>query len=212
VDELVGTLLRRSEELVGVPFTLEGMPAGIEWPEGSAGTLTGEESNQFLLTQTAKLGRCQRDLAIHPVAVALTRSIIGPSAMFSSFNCFLKGQGQGYGPSLGLHCDQGAVPLPWGDIALNCNCTWALTDYTLEDGGLACVPRSHELHSHPTPDAPSQAIPVECKRGSLIVFGGQLWHGAFPKQTPGLRIALITYFRHSVRCPPPVSLPTTPLR
>ena len=105
-----------------------------------------------------------------------------------------------------LHCDQGLVPLPWGDKALNANCTWALTDYT---------PRSHSefgplqpSHVCPVlidagvipdrlhPDAAQEAIPVECPRGSLIAFHGALWHGAYPKSTPGLRVTIANYFRH----------------
>tara|TARA_E500000331_G_scaffold327395_1_gene346305 strand:+ start:2517 stop:2852 length:336 start_codon:yes stop_codon:yes gene_type:complete len=59
------------------------------------------------------------------------------------------------------------------------------------------VPGSHRRNSHPTPDAAHEAIPVECPRGSLIAFHGALWHGAYPKTTPGLRVTISNYFRHS---------------
>ena len=38
---------------------------------------------------------------------------------------------------------------------------------------------------------------MECPKGSLIAFHGQLWHGAYPKKTPGLRVTISNYFRHS---------------
>lgn len=74
---------------------------------------------------------------------------------------------------------------------------WCLTNYTLADGAFACVPGSHHRHSHPIfPEAVEDAIPIECPRGSLIVFHGQLWHGAYPKTTPGLRLTIANYYRH----------------
>ncbi|HIC33212.1 MAG TPA: hypothetical protein EYO78_00310 [Gammaproteobacteria bacterium] len=47
------------------------------------------------------------------------------------------------------------------------------------------------------PQAIQEAIPVECPRGSLIAFHGQLWHGAYPKSTPGLRLTIANYYRHA---------------
>ena len=47
--------------------------------------------------------------------------------------------------------------------ALAANANWTLTDYTLEAGPLAFV------------------------RGSLIMFHGATWRGAFPRTAPGTR-------------------------
>lgn len=203
VDELATLLLQKSEELVGCRFTIDSGPeCELDFGEyrGTLELQSGARPSQFQLMQLCTYHRAFRDLAVNPVAVALMRYMIGPFVTrFSSHNCFVKWAGAGYGESLGLHCDQGGVPMPWGRNALNANCNWALTDYTLENGPLACVPGSHHRNSHPVmPRAVRESIPVECPRGSLIAFHGQLWHGAYPRTAPGLRLTIANYYRHAV--------------
>lgn len=163
-------------------------------------------ASQILLTDLCAHDRVFRDLAVNPVQAALVQQILGvEEARFSSFNSFVKWQGQavpGTPFSLGLHCDQGAIPLPWGRTALNVNATWCLTDYTKEGGAIALVPGSHLRNCHPVmPGAAEEAIAVEAKKGSLILFGGQMWHGAFPRKIPGLRMTVVNYFRHMAVLP-----------
>jgi hypothetical protein len=200
IARLTQLLLDKSEELVGCRFTVTDGPAEALDYGAYRGTLelqSGATPSQFQLMQLCTFDRAFRDLAVNPVAAALMRHILGGMARFSSHNCFIKWAGEGYGESLGLHCDQ----LPWGR-ALAANCNWALTEYTLANGAFACVPGSHLLDSAPVmPRAVKQAIPVECPSGSLIAFHGQLWHGAYPRTTPGLRVTISNYFRHATMQP-----------
>lgn len=204
MDQMVALILSKSEEMTGSPFTLENGPElNLGFPERSRGlsAFSAEEGQptQFLIQQLARLHRVFRDLAVNPVAVALIRQMIGAkSTRFSSHNSFVKWQGDdGYGSSLGLHADQTAMPLPWGRMALTANTNWCLTDYTLAGGALAYVPGSHRRGTRPTlPQAVKEAIPVEAPRGSLIVFHGATWHGAFPRKIPGMRISVANYYRH----------------
>ena len=200
IDHLTQLLLDKSEELVGCEFTVEDGPASDLDYGNYAGTLelqSGATPSQFQLMQLCTFDRAFRDLAVNPVASALMRHILGGMARFSSHNCFIKWAGDGYGESLGLHCDQ----LPWGR-ALAANCNWALTDYTKANGAFACVPGSHLYDSAPVmPKAVEQSIPIECPKGSLIAFHGQLWHGAYPRTTPGLRVTISNYFRHAAMQP-----------
>ena len=202
IDRLTDLLLKKSEELVGCPFSIESGPeAELDYGDypGTLELMSGVKPAQFQLMQLCTFDRAFRDLAINPVAVALMEYLIQPeSTRFSSHNCFVKWKGDGYGESLGLHCDQGGVPLPWGRISLNANTNWCLTEYTMENGPLAVVPGSHHRNSHPVmPGAIDEAIPVECPKGSLIAFHGQLWHGAYPKKSDGLRITISNYYRHA---------------
>ena len=202
LDRLTEVLLAKSEELVGCGFTVaEGPSSELDFGDyrGTLELQSGAKPSQFQLMQLCTFDRAFRDLAVNPVATALMRYMIGPyTTRFSSHNCFVKWKGDGYGESLGLHCDQGGVPQPWGRVALNANCNWCLTDYTLADGAFACVAGSHHRNSQPVmPQAIREAIPVECPRGSLIAFHGQLWHGAYPKSTPGLRLTIANYYRHA---------------
>jgi len=206
VDELCRLLLDKSEELVGCAFSVkDGPECPLDFGDyrGSLELQSRAKPSQFQLMQLCTYNRAFRDLAVNPVATALMRYLIGPfTTRFSSHNCFVKWQGEGYGDSLGLHCDQGGVPQPWGRTAMTANCNWCLTDYTLENGAFACVPGSHLKNSHPVmPQAVKDAIPVECPRGSLIAFHGQLWHGAYPRTTPGLRLTIANYYRHAVILP-----------
>lgn len=201
IDQLTQLLLDKSEELVGCGFSVaDGPECELDYGNygGTLELFSRAKPSQFQLMQLCTFDRAFRDLAVNPAATALTRHMIGPAARFSSHNCFVKWAGDGYGESLGLHCDQMGVPLPWGRVALNANCTWCLTDYTHANGAFACVPGSHLRSRPPTmPGAVREAIPVECPRGSLIAFHGQLWHGAYPRTTPGLRVTIANYFRHA---------------
>ncbi|MEM7094181.1 MAG: phytanoyl-CoA dioxygenase family protein [Actinomycetota bacterium] len=211
IEEMAGLLLERAEEIVGVPFSLaEGPEGDIEFPvpdhvlaEVAGGTDRGEPT-QFLIQQLCSLHRSFRDLALNPVALALIRHMVGSNATrFSSHNAFVKWQGDfGYGSTLGLHCDQLAVPLPWGRNALTANTNWCLTEYTHEGGALAYVPGSHRRMRPPTfPEAVERAVPCEAPKGSLIVFHGATWHGAFPRRTPGMRLMISNYYRHLMVLP-----------
>ena len=216
LDRCTEVLCRRFEEMTGCPITVEDGPLGqLEWPteEGGRSVLEDNEkpppATQMIIQQILQLDRCFRDLAVNPVADALIDHLVGPSDFLhaaaggrarrlSSSNSFVKWQGDfGYGPGLALHCDQGLNPLPWGRTALTANATWCLTDYTLEGGALAYVPGSHRSNGHPVqPRAAEKAVPAEAPRGSVIVFPGTTWHGAFPKKTPGLRLCAVPYYRH----------------
>jgi hypothetical protein len=201
-DHVADCILTRAEELTSCQFTLVDGPLGeLVYEEGDDSRFALlSKVNQFLVHRCATLDRAFRDLAVNPAQIALIRHMMGQrGARFSSFNCFVKWPGEyGYGPGLGLHNDQMGVP-GRTTHALNANGTWNLTEYTKEDGCLAYVPGSH-LEKQPSTSAEA-AVPVEAPRGSLIVFHGATVHGAYPKQTPGLRLTLVNYFRHQAILP-----------
>ena len=202
-------LLREAEALVGCGFDVNTGPQAelTMKPEDNVLARTaGEigEPTQFLVQQLCVRDRLFRDLAINPVALALIRHLIGRNAArFSSHNAFVKWHGEfGYGSNLGLHCDQLAVPRPWGRNALTANTNWCLTDYTFHGGALAYVPGSHRRIEPPRfPEAVELAVPVEAPAGSLIVFHGATWHGAFPRHEKGMRLSIANYFRHYMVLP-----------
>lgn len=203
---LTDLLLKKSEALVGCEFSLEGgADNDLDYGEyrGMLELQSNAKPSQFQLMQLCTFDRAFRDLAVNETAVTLMQHMIGlPDTRFSSHNCFIKWRGEGYGESLGLHCDQGQIPLPWGPNALTANCNWCLSDYTKDKGAFACVPGSHLRHCHPImPAAIKEAVAVECPRGSLIAFHGQLWHGAFPRSDEGLRVTISNYYRHATILP-----------
>ena len=204
IDQMVELLLAKSEQMVGCSFSLEHGPDGaLDFAPDASGLAAVDKENrrpsQFLIQQLAREHRLFRDLAVNPTAVALMRHMIGQQfARFSSHNSFVKWQGAfGYGPTLGLHADQTGMPLPWGRAALTANTNWCLTDYTKDGGAFAYVPGSHRRGRRPDqPRAAQEAVPVECPKGSVIVFHGATWHGAFPRLIPGMRLSIANYYRH----------------
>ena len=168
VDALTERLLEKCELLIGCKFTVEhGPERELDYGEfrGFLERISNATPSQFQLMQLCTYHRVFRDLAVNPVATSLIDHLFGTTgshrvARFSSHNCFVKWAGDGYGESLGLHADQAGIPRPWGDKALNANCNWCLTDYTLRDGAFACVPGSHRKKSLPNlPDCVQDAIP-----------------------------------------------------
>ncbi|HLZ83051.1 MAG TPA: phytanoyl-CoA dioxygenase family protein [Caulobacteraceae bacterium] len=123
------------------------------------------------------------------VGMALTTYLLGRNAIASNCIGGLKGPGEA---DLGLHCDNALMVAPFPPIPQVCNITYALTDYSRENGALCFVPGSHKYLRHPAPgEGLDQRVPVECRAGSIIFWGGNAWHGAFARTAPGLRINLI---------------------
>jgi len=209
INAIAEQLLSEAQEVVGCEFDLNEGPRAeltMSADENVIAQFSGDrgEPTQFLVQQLCARDRLFRDLAINPVGVALIRHLIGQNATrFSSHNAFIKWQGEfGYGQNLGLHCDQMAVPRPWGRNALTANTNWCITDYSLDGGALAYVPGSHRRMEPPRfPEAVELAVPVEAPAGSLIVFHGATWHGAFPRLTEGMRLSIANYFRHYMVLP-----------
>jgi hypothetical protein len=221
IDRAVDAILARFTEVTGgCPISIEEGPMGeLEFAQGRKSRFPGMEDNQPKPTQTTvgqliKLDRSIRDLAVNPVANALIDYIVGPEGnnapqepgepppkarrLSNGGTAFIKWQGEyGYGANLGLHCDQNGSAMPWGRNSLACNAMWCLTEYSKEGGALCYVPGSHKSMKVPTgANEAHLAVPVEAPRGSLVVWHGATWHGAFPKQTPGLRLNATLYYRH----------------
>ena len=215
IDEIVELILARAREMTGCTFTLDGGPQQeLEFPPTKRGFTPeqrerleamgvdpDEAKPQFIIQKLTQQHRLFRDLALNPASLALQNFMMAGQTRLSSANCFVKWKGD-WGVQA-LHVDQGGVPTPWGAVALNGNSTWCLTDYTREGGALAWFPGpSHrEGKRMPPPDLGKDAIPAEAPKGSLIVFHGATWHGAFARKEEGLRLGLAVYHRHRAILP-----------
>ncbi len=150
---------------------------------------------------------------MHPMVLALVTYLMGPDVILSSCTATLKGPGR---RPLFLHSDS---PVFSGRQANVANATWVLSDYTKQNGSLCLVPGSHRANRQPSlgenfatfqsangnlagdwgtepgvvDEAPG-AIAIEAARGSLVVWHGNTWHGAYNRVTPGMRMNLIYYF------------------
>lgn len=131
---------------------------------------------------------------MNETVLALITYLLGESCVLSSMNSILKGPGTDH---LILHSDSAMVPAPYPAFAQVANATWLLTDYDRDGGALSFWPGSHKFCRPPTTRETAdfdRLVPVTAPAGSLVVWHGNTWHGAFPRQVPGLRVNLILYF------------------
>jgi hypothetical protein len=126
--------------------------------------------------------------------LALMTYLLGESCMLSSSSAMLKVRAP---EKLELHSDQVGQPSPLPAYSQTANATWALTDYSDENGATKFVPGSHRLCRHPsTAEAldPSKAVTVSAPAGSIIIWHGNTWHGAAARTNPGVRLSLVFLF------------------
>jgi len=131
---------------------------------------------------------------MNPILLTLASYLCGYSVVLSSMGCFMKGPND---TNFALHSDT-PMPSPLPPHSLVCNCTYILSEFTKENGATAVVPSSHKRCRTPEPretdpEKNSDAIAIEAPAGSLLVWHGNTWHGAFKRTAPGLRIQVPVY-------------------
>lgn len=193
VERLRAVVLRVLNERTGVPHRLDGVGDFGNYPSQP------QSGSQFLLYYMLFEDAIFEEWLENPILQALVAYVMRDQAQLSSMTSFVKWKGNGYGPTMGLHAD--APGSPDGLLTSThdevCNGTIPLTDYTKRDGAIAMVPGSHRYGRHPKPgEGVEEAVAVEAPAGSLIFWHGNTWHGAFPKETEGLRLNVTTYFCH----------------
>jgi ectoine hydroxylase-related dioxygenase (phytanoyl-CoA dioxygenase family) len=127
---------------------------------------------------------------LNPTLLSLASYMIGRKCIVSNCVAILKGPGQ---EDLALHSDNLMIPDPFPPYAHLCNTNWVLTDYSRDNGSICFVPGSHRFCRHPLPgEALDDRVPVDAKAGSIVVWHGHTWHGAFARRSSGLRMSLNT--------------------
>ena len=152
----------------------------------------------------------------NPVMQFVAQFMMGKSAFVGATFGNIKTRAQGSGKN--LHADQFNIPAPWPTYNHYANLSWLLSDYTgLEDGPTVLIPGSHLRNTQPSPASSenmeeiqqvldqdknqhTKPVAVTGPAGSLACWAGSTWHAAPPKQTPGLRMMIISFWmRHHIR-------------
>lgn len=197
IERIRSAVLRVAEERTGVPHALD--KAGNPGQYMTAVT----SADSYLLFYLLFEDEVFEEWLENPVLGALIDHMMRGVGQLSSMVAFVRWCHPDIEDklTLGLHSDspgspEGAVPL---DYNLVCNAALVLTPYTRENGALAVVPGSHRLGRQPLPgEGVDEAVPVEAEVGSLILWHGGTWHGAFRRTTPGIRLNVTTYHCHKM--------------
>lgn len=193
VDRIRSAVLRIAHERTGVEHAVD--------RNGDAGRYTGQPiaPGQFLLYYLLFADDVFEEWLENDTLMALVEYVMRGEVQLSSLSAFIKWKGGDYGESLGLHGDAPGNPenrLPM-EYESTCNAALCLTDYTKEGGAIAMVPGSHRLGRQPMAgEGVDEAVAVEAPTGSLIVWRGGTWHGAFPRTIDGLRMNVTSYCCH----------------
>ncbi|MDP3659420.1 phytanoyl-CoA dioxygenase family protein [Phenylobacterium sp.] len=132
----------------------------------------GPESNQRVWNLLNR-DRVFSELAEHPLAMRLLRSVIGWPALLSNISANITGPGGG---DSYVHCDQQYMPEPWSRPQ-GINFVWCLDDFTPDNGATMMAPGSHLENRAPRPgDAAAAHAPLVAPAGSLCAFEGRVWH------------------------------------
>jgi ectoine hydroxylase-related dioxygenase (phytanoyl-CoA dioxygenase family) len=179
-DELLDAVLRVYERRHGRTIDVKNTRA-FDGPASSMGIHLA-----YLLFEDPAF----QQAVLNPVVLTLADYMLGKNCILKNCLSLLKGPG---GPDLSVHCDNGRISSPFPPHELTCNFTWALTDYTADNGALFVVPGSHKQYRHPKPgEGLEDKVIIEAPAGSLIAWTGRTWHGAVARKAPGIRVNLIT--------------------
>jgi len=193
----VDWVMRLRDKVLEVAERRTGVKHDLETGEHGYLEQTPGFKHQYLLYYLLLEDPIFQQAICNPHLLALQTYMLGFECMISSVTSIIKWkEPRGYGRSLGLHADTPVHhPLPVGKNTHTGNSAWLLTDYTLDNGALAFVPGSHRRARQPAPgEGVDETIPIEAPAGSLVVWNGNMWHGAFPRQNEGLRLVLTCYF------------------
>lgn len=183
------------EKIVDISGTRTGISIDVEKGQSHADLDTPHGSVQMESALLLEDPIFEQALMNGPVLTLITY-LLGESCILNHLSSMVKGPGGKYLP---LHTDQerSGAPAPFPPFSQVANATWALTDYSEENGSTCFVPGSHKLCRGPTfAEATdlSRYHPVTCPAGSVLVWHGNTWHGSVPRRAEGNRVSLLGYF------------------
>ena len=141
-----------------------------------------------------------RELAEHPVALALVKEMLGERIQLTSFSANITVSGC---RRMIMHCDQGYMPSPWPPFSLGVNVGIALDDFTFENGATLFVPGSNKEPHAPDPDGVyPQARPILCRAGAMFALDDRVWHQTGANVTANEhRIGLFAHYTRTFLAP-----------
>jgi ectoine hydroxylase-related dioxygenase (phytanoyl-CoA dioxygenase family) len=127
----------------------------------------------------------------HPRTLPVIEKVLDDECLLSSLTAIEMNPGQARQP---LHADDGSYgfsrPAPtWIVVAM-----WALTDFTIDNGGTHIVPGSHRADDRPRRGDDPATLQVEMPAGSVLFYSGSLWHGGGENRTDQRRMGIVNNY------------------
>ena len=94
--------------------------------------------------------------------------------------------------SLPLHIDS-FMPSS-GKFCWALQISYTLDEQTIENGCTVVVPKSHKSDAYAQQEDLKKAIPIQPKKGDIVIWDSRLWHGANPNKTSKTRWVFIGTF------------------
>jgi len=149
-------------------------------------------TNEFEGSKTLRIynllahGKLYERIPVHPNVLPIIEGVLDRGCLVSSLSSISIGPGEKAQP---IHSDDILIPLPKPHVPVICNSMWALTDFTESNGATRVVPGSH-LRDSPVYGQHYDSVPAEMKKGSVLVWPGNLWHGGGANRTGERRVGI----------------------
>lgn len=126
--------------------------------------------------------------AIHPTTLGVCEATLGPWFHFSAPVGIDIGPGE---VAQVVHHDDAVHPVPRPHPQLVLNSMWALDDFTVENGATHLYPGSHRWPPDRVPTAADEVVRCTMPAGSVLFYGGDVWHGGGANTTSSPRLGVI---------------------
>jgi ectoine hydroxylase-related dioxygenase (phytanoyl-CoA dioxygenase family) len=126
------------------------------------------------------------DAAINPLLLGVLDSVLGHYQLSAPTGIQI-GPGE---KAQALHYDASVYPLPrdFSDVVVNT--MWALDDFTVENGATRIIPSSHRWVNR-RPEPSDEVLDAVMPAGSVIFYGGKVFHGGGANSTDKPRLGVI---------------------
>ena len=176
--ELVRALAAKVDELL----------LALEVPTGGNAFLGRHTRRLFNLLPRDALFR---GVPVFPRTLPVVERVLDPECLLSSLTAIEMGPGQERQP---IHADDGSHGFPRPGPPMVVVATWALTDYTRENGGTHIVRGSHRRGRIPARGEVHESVQVEMPAGSVLFYNGSLWHGGGANRTSARRMGIVANY------------------